>query len=103
MNTELHFKQCPDCLIEEMDGDLLLFNPTNTTTLHLDGPSSVVWNLCTGEHSVVEMIEGLQDAFPEQAAQIEDDVISVLKELTKNQVINAVNTSANIGISSHGA
>lgn len=88
MNKELIFKQDPDCLVEEMDGELLLFNPTKATTLHLNGPSMVVWNLCTGEHSVAQMIEALQEAFPDQAEQIEGDVLSVMKELKENDVIS---------------
>jgi len=98
MKTQLHYKQCPDCLSENMDGDLLLFNPANTTTLHLDGPSSIVWKLCTGEHSVLDIIEGLQEAFPEQSEQIEGDVISVLKELIKKQVIDAVDAPLNVAM-----
>lgn len=95
MNTALKFKQHPDCLIEDMDGELLLFNPTNSTTLHLNGPSMVVWNLCTGEHSVAQMVEVLQEAFPEQSEQIEGDVISVIKELSENSVIIAVSETEN--------
>lgn len=90
MNTELHFKQNSDCLIEDMGGETLLFNPSNTTTLHLNQPSMVVWNLCTGEHSVAQMIEALQEAFPEQAEQIHGDVISAIKELRDNDVISVV-------------
>ena len=94
MNKELIFKQEPSCLVEDMDGELLLFNPNNTTTLHLNGPSMVVWNLCTGEYSVAQMIESLQEAFPEQAEQIEGDVVSVIKELKENDVICALTNKA---------
>ena len=88
MNKELIFKQDPDCLVEEMDDELLLFNPAKAITLHLNGPSMVVWNLCNGEYSVAQMIDALQDAFPEQAEQIEGDVLSVIKELKENDVIS---------------
>jgi len=95
MNTALHFQQNPDCLSEDMDGEVLLFNPSKATTLHLDAPAMVVWNLCTGEHSVKQMIDALKEAFPEQAEQIEGDVIAVLKELRENDVISVVEGVAN--------
>ncbi len=81
------YKQLGECLLEDMDGELLLYNPNNATTLHLNGPSAIVWHLCTGENSVAEMIEALKEAYPDQAAQIEGDVISVLQDLKANEVL----------------
>jgi len=84
------YKQVDECLLEDMGGDLLLYNPKTATTLHLNGPSSIVWNLCTGENSVAEMIEALQEAYPDQASQIESDVISVIQDFKSNEVLELV-------------
>jgi len=86
------YKQVDECLLEDMDGELLLYNPKNATTLHLNGPSAIVWQLCTGEHSVDEMIEALQEAYPDQADQIEGDVVSVIQELKAKEVLELVGT-----------
>jgi len=92
MNLEGQYQQVPECLLEDMDGEALLYNPHNATTLHLNGPSRIVWGLCNGEHSVAEMIEALQEAYPAQADQIEADVVAVIKELQENDVIQKVNS-----------
>lgn len=87
MTLDARYQQMPECLLEDMDGEILLYNPTSATTLHLNGPSAVVWELCTGENSVAEIIDALQQAYPAQAEQIEGDVISVINELKEKQVI----------------
>jgi hypothetical protein len=90
MNLETHYQQAPECLLEDMDGEVLLYNPVNSTTLHLNAPSVVVWQLCTGENSVAGIIEALQEAYPEQAEQIHTDVVSVINELQEKQAIRPV-------------
>ena len=90
MNKTDFYQQIDECLLEDMDGEVLLYNPNNATTLHLNGPSVVVWQLCNGENSVQEMIEALQEAYPEQSDQIEADVISALTEIKEQEVLQLV-------------
>jgi len=90
MNIDDHYQHVPDCLLEEMDGEALLFNPNTATTLHLNGPSRVVWELCNGENSLADIIAALQEAYPDQASQIEGDVMTVAKELKESDVIKRV-------------
>ena len=92
MTLDSQYQQVPECLLEDMDGEMLLFNPANATTLHLNGPSAIVWELCTGENSVADIVEALQQAYPEQATQIEADVTSVITQLIEKQVIRRVDT-----------
>jgi len=90
MNKNEVYKQADECLLEDMDGEMLLYNPKNATTLHLNGPAAVVWQLCTGENPVQEIIDALQEAYPEQAADIEADVIMVIKDLKAKEAIELV-------------
>ena len=64
-----------------MDGELLLYNPESAVTLHLNGPSAIVWQLCDGERADQQIIEVVQDAYPQQLEQIEGDILSVLDDL----------------------
>jgi hypothetical protein len=73
-----------------MDGEMLLYNPSNATTLHLNGPSAIVLELCSGDNSVATIIHTLQQAYPAQKDQIESDVVAVVKELSENDVIQQV-------------
>ena len=81
------YKQNEDCLLEDMDGEMLLYNPDTAVTLHLNGPSAIVWQLCDGEHSVQAIIEMVEQAFPDQANQISDDVESVINDLSERKVL----------------
>jgi len=81
------FSQAQNCLLEKMDNDVLLYNPASTLTLHLNESSSLVWQLLDGKTRVSELIELLQQQFPESSAQIESDVIEVLEKMQQNGVI----------------
>lgn len=87
MNTNEIYRQAENCLVEEMDGEVLLYNPATATTLHLNAPSVIVWQLCTGENTVGELIEALKEAYPDQADQIERDVTDAIAGLMENKAI----------------
>lgn len=93
MNMHGIYRHAPNCLMEDMDGELLIYNPDTTTTLHLNGPSAVVWHLLTGEHSVAYIISGLQEMYPDQSDQIEPDVTHTVKDMLAQKVIVEVETS----------
>lgn len=81
MDTTNIYKHAPDCLPEDMDGEILVYSPSMATTLHLNGPSAIVWGLCTGEHSVNDIIEAVAEVYPEQAAQVNEDIVYVVRDL----------------------
>ena len=85
-NTDI-YKHADDCLLEDMDGECLLYHPETTTTLHLNQPSLVVWNLCDGERSVAEIIGAIQEAFPDQTEQVAEDVVDVVAQLSEKKVL----------------
>jgi len=87
MNNKDIFKQNEDCLLEDMDGEMLLYNPTSSVTLHLNGPSAIVWQLCDGERSAEKIIALVKEAYPEQSEQIEEDVASVIDDLSERNVL----------------
>lgn len=85
------YQHAADCLIEDMDGELLLYDPSSSVTLHLNGPSVVVWQLCDGQRTTQEIIEVVQEAYPDQAEQIGQDVASVVEDLSERKVLVLVN------------
>ena len=70
-----------------MDGDYLFYNPETATTLHFNQPSMLIWNLCDGQNTVGDIIDQLVEAFPEQAEQIESDVLSTVDDLVGQKVL----------------
>lgn len=94
MDIKDYYRPNPACLVEDMDGELLVFNPSNATTLQLNGSSALVWQLSTGEHSLEEIITGLQQSYPQQAQQIEVDVLSVMADFLDKAVLEKVEGEA---------
>ena len=90
MNENEIYRQNDDCLLEDMDGELLLYNPSSAVTLHLNGPSAIVWQLCDGHRTASEIIELVKEAYPNQDEQIAEDVTSVIKDLHERDVLQAV-------------
>ncbi|MEM7358856.1 MAG: PqqD family peptide modification chaperone [Pseudomonadota bacterium] len=89
MNSSI-YKQVEECLLEDMDGELLLYNPATAVTLHLNGPSAIIWKLLDGQRSVADIIDVVKEAYPEQSEQIDDDVSDVVKDLHERQVLELV-------------
>jgi hypothetical protein len=87
MNESDIYRQADDCLLEDMDGELLLYHPPSAVTLHLNGPSAVVWQLIDGERSIGEIIAVVKEAYPAQADQIAEDVASVMADLSSREVV----------------
>lgn len=90
MNLQDIYKQVDDALLEDMDGELLLYHPPTAITLHLNGPSAIVWQLCDGKRSCADIIQMVKEAYPEQAEQIEGDVLKAVGDLVSHHVLTQV-------------
>ncbi len=90
IDNEHIFQHAEEALLEDMDGELLLYYPPTAITLHLNGPSAVVWQLCDGQRNCNEIIQIVQEAYPEQAAQVEGDVHDVITDLVDRNVLRRV-------------
>ena len=80
-------KTIDDFQLEEIDGEVLLYSPKATRSIYLNPSASLIWRLCTGEFSTQEIVESLQEQFPEQAESIADDVMTTLDQFIESQAI----------------
>jgi len=80
-------KTVADFQLEEIDGEVLLYSPKATRSIYLNPSASLIWRLCTGEFTTQEIIESLQEQFPEQADTIVDDVNTTLDQFLESQAI----------------
>ncbi len=80
-------KTVTDFQLEEIDGEVLLYSPKATRSIYLNPSASLIWHLCTGEFTTQEIIESLQEQFPEQADTIVDDVNTTLDQFLESQAI----------------
>ena len=64
--------------VEEIDGELLIFNPSAAKVLHTNQTGALVWGMCTGEHTVGEIVQLLTALYPNSAEIIANDVPNIL-------------------------
>ena len=75
------------CRMEELDDEILLYHPGNNKTLYINKSASIIWQLCTGEQTVADIISLIKDAYPAQPDDLEQDVIATLTELKDNDAV----------------
>lgn len=80
-------KTIEDFKLEEIDGEILLYSPKATQSIYLNPSASIIWQMCSGEFSTQEIIEALQQQFPENKEAIEADVSETLHKLLEAQAI----------------
>lgn len=76
------------CHMEELDDEVLLYNPTSNKTLYINKSASVIWQLCNGEQSVEEIINMIQDAYPSNEKDLRQDILGTLKNLADNDAVS---------------
>ena len=80
-------KTVDDFQLEEIDGEVLLYSPSATRSIYLNPSAAVIWRLCTGEFTAEEIIDSLQDQFPDEAESIKEDVLSTLEKFVESSAI----------------
>ena len=73
--------------LEEIDGELLLYSPESTRSIYMNSTASIIWRLCDGKSTVGEIIELLEEAFPDAGDSIEKDVIDSIELFVSNSAI----------------
>ena len=73
--------------MEELDDEVLLYNPSNNKTLYINKSASIIWQLCNGEQSVEEIIQLIQEAYPGNSDELQDDVLDTLNTLKQNDAV----------------
>lgn len=81
------YRQSEDCLLEDMGGEILLYQPSTAKAIQLNESSRIVWQLCDGKRSVSDIIDEISQLYPDQASQISTDVVLATKMLLDNKVL----------------
>lgn len=74
-------------MVEEMDGEILLFHPSQENIFYTNNTGSLIWQLCDGQRTVAEICQLLSDAYPDAASQIEQDVHNTLSDFATHGAI----------------
>lgn len=73
--------------VEKFDGEILLYTATGTQTVYLSDEAHAVWSLCKEGMTVGQIINYLEQVYPDQKKQISKDVITALETLQAHNVM----------------
>ncbi len=79
--------QTPGFLLEELDGELMLYSVATTRILALNQSAALIWRLCSGHYTIHEIAAALGDTYPEHTSQIRRQVEELLTLLLANGAI----------------
>lgn len=70
------------------DGRWLLYNQNERTAVTLSASAGILWELCDGQTSVAELIEQLQDFYPEvDAGHLEAETMGMLHNFLEQGLV----------------
>ena len=72
---------------KELENEIILYNKTDHNVHSLNLTAAILWNLCDGKMTVLEMIAYLLDKFKGDKKLIEEDVIKTLEEMQGKNLI----------------
>ena len=87
MNPKPKPQQKAGFLLEELDGELMLYSLATTKIFALNQSAALIWRLCNGAYTVSEITEALSEAYPESQAEIEPQVAQTLALLERHGAI----------------
>ena len=78
------------CHMEELDDEVLLYNPTNNKTLYINKSASLIWQLCNGDQTTEEIITMIQEAYPGDKEGLKRDILDTLNNLANNDAVSVI-------------
>ena len=76
----------PGFEMSELDDEIILFSVANEKAVYLNVSAQLIWHLCSGEHSIAEIIEGLQSQYPEET-DIASQAIAAIETMVEDTVV----------------
>jgi hypothetical protein len=77
-------RQFPGIVVEEMDGEILLYRPSTHKALHLNGTAAVIWKLCDGTRTAKDIVDCLAAEFPDNQSRIAVEVQEAVDQLLRD-------------------
>ena len=86
MSDSEHSQITPDSIPTQVDGYEISKTPCcyflkekdTTNMVRLNDSSALIWQVCTGEWAVGEIIDVLKESYPDSVESMEDDVFQAL-------------------------
>ena len=92
LSTTAHFKQHPQAVFTELDGEIALFQSSSCEYLVLNESGSAIWNALAAQPSIAELCEILRRDFDVSPEQCLSDVKAWLAIALEKQVVIALDS-----------
>lgn len=79
----------PEFKLEKFDNEILLYAVSSSKGVYLNETAHLVWGMCGKNYSVAEIIDLLEEAFPDHKASIHGDVVAAIESLVDDNVLIA--------------
>ncbi len=70
------------------DGRWLLYHPALREAVTLTASAGILWELCDGQTAVADLIQQLQELYPDTpAAQLETETLNILQQFMEQALV----------------
>ena len=73
-------------MLERIGDEVVVYHPTRTTSLYLNETAALIWDLCDGSRSTMDIIAILEELYPENRTQIAAQVEDMIQRLAENAI-----------------
>jgi PqqD family protein of HPr-rel-A system len=80
-------KKRPDLLIEEIDDEVVIYDPRTHRVHHLNPMASIIWELFDVSVSPQEIVKEIVDSLNAESQKVEKDVQETLKHLQEKGLL----------------
>jgi hypothetical protein len=84
MEYSQKFTVNPAFKVEKFDNEILLYAVSSTKGIYLNETAYLVWEMCSQDNSIEEIIVLLEEAYPGESDTIRIDVLAAVESLVEN-------------------
>lgn len=77
-----------DYMVEELDGETVMYSPVVNKSVQLNESSRLIWELCDGHRTVGEIVSVLTEAYPEVTEQVSFEVREMIQQFSDEGIID---------------
>ena len=92
MTHSQRFKVNPALMVEKFDNEVLLYDVSSTKGLYLNETAFLIWEMCSWDYPVGEIITTLEKVYPKEHESIREDVMECIESLVVTGVLTDGNS-----------
>ena len=77
----------PEFKVENFDNEILLYNSSDTKAVYLNETAYLLWEICKNKKTVGDIIQLLEEEYPDQKDYIRKDVLTAMQTLVDSGAV----------------